>query len=133
MKRWPLLLLLSLLAITGAWAQPMTEEEEPQVTGIEASRSNGGFLGLNIEGNALVLRFYDEEKTEIKPDAARATARWSNPQKAGQQRAVLAPSGNVLRTPAVVRPPHVFIVYLSLFTADGEVIESHAFNIRNLE
>ena len=113
-------------------AQSPAEEEEPTVTGIEAARPGGGFLGLAVEGNGYVLRFYDEEKTEIAPDAARATARWNSPQKAGQQRVVLARSGNTLRSPPRVRPPLVFIAFISLFTEEGELIESHSFNLRSL-
>jgi hypothetical protein len=134
--RLVLLLLVTLLHPVNGWAQPsdvVSAEEEPEVIGIERPRAGGGFLGLNIEGNALVVRFYDEEKKEIPADAARGTARWNNPQKAGQQRTVLASSGSLLRSPPTVRPPHVFVVYLSLFTAEGEVIESHAFNTRELK
>ncbi len=137
--RLPLLLLVLTLTLPWRAAGEVTAskggaETERTVTGVEVARPGGGFLGLAIEGNAFVLRFYDEEKNEIPPDAAahHAPARWNNPQKAGWQRTVLVNNGNHMHSPAVVRPPHVFIVYLSLYTADSELIESHTFNTRKL-
>ncbi len=132
--RLPLLLLAVVLPLT-ALAQSKQgdgEAEEPTVKGIEQPRSGGGFLGLDIEGTAFVLRFYDDEKKEIAPDAVRALARWNPPRKAGQERTVLVASGGALRSPAVVRPPHAFVVYLTLIGPDENVLESAAFNMRNL-
>ena len=108
-------------------------EEEPRVAGVEAARANGQFLGLAVEGNAFVLRFYDKEKAEIKPDAIRATVRWDSPQKAGKQRSVLAADGNVLRSPPVVRPPLSFIAFITLIGPDEKAMDSFAFNLRTLE
>ncbi len=130
----PLLLLALCLLPTVATAQPPSkaDEEEPTVTGIEYARADGGYLGLNVEGNAFVLRFYDEDKIETTPNAVRALARWNQPQKAGTQRAVLASTGQALRSPPVARPPYAFIVYLTLIGPDDQVMESVPFNIRDL-
>ena len=132
-----LALLFSLFLSAAVSAQSGTSgaaaAEEPTVTGVEVARANGGFLGLAIEGNAFVLRFYDKEKAEVKPDAIRATVRWNSPQKAGQQRSVLAADGAVLRSPPVVRPPLSFIAFVTLIGPDEKATDSFAFNLRTLE
>ncbi|GEM_PF-1370387 len=108
------------------------DEEEYEVVGLEMQRADGRFLGLAIEGNAFVLRFYDEEKKPETPDAIRAMARWNSPQKAGQQRTVLTGAGEFLRSPPIVRPPYSFVAYLTLIGPDDAVLDSFAFNTRNL-
>ncbi|MCF3648896.1 hypothetical protein [Synoicihabitans lomoniglobus] len=134
MKRSPWLIILSLMWAVVASAQPGgTEEEEPTVIGVEIARGAAGFLGLAIEGNAFVLRFYDAEKAEINADAARAVVSWNAVQKAGRQRVVLTGGGSALRSPPRVLRPYAFIAYLSLITEDGEAIESHAVNMRQFE
>lgn len=111
------------------------EEEEPEVIGVEVSRGDGGYLGLAVEGNAFVVRFYDEEKKglPVPPHVARAVVHWNAVQKAGRQRVVLVPSGDLLRSPPRVRPPYAFIAYLILFEEEGETVESHAVNMRQFE
>lgn len=118
-------------AVSG-WAQD-DGGEKPEIKGVEMQRVDGRYLGLAVEGNAFVIRFYDAEKKEETVDVVRATARWSAVQKAGQQRTVLNPNGGVLRSPAVVRPPLVFNVYVSFISAAGEVTESFNFNLRELD
>lgn len=108
------------------------EEEAPQVEGVEVAREEGGFLGLAIDGQSYVLRFYDAEKQAIEPDVARATARWKTPGKSGRQHTVLNPAGSALRSPAVVRPPHVFRAYITLLSEEGEMVEGHYFDLRLL-
>ena len=113
-------------------AQQPTEEEAPKVKGVEAQRANGAFLGLAVEGNSFVLRFYDKDKLEIPVDAPRGVARWSSPQKAGTQRAILNSNGKALTSPPVVRPPFAFNAFIVLLSEDGEAIETFNFNMRTL-
>jgi hypothetical protein len=125
-------LVLGGVASTG-WAQSdPAGEEEPTVTGVERQRADGRFLGLAVEGNAFVIRFYTVDKEEEAVDVVRATARWNSPQKAGQQRVILNPTGQELRSPPVVRPPLVFSAFISFLNADGEVTESFNFNLQEL-
>lgn len=133
-------LLPGLLVLVLACASPLVraqaadaDEEEYFVTGVEIRRTDGRYLGLAVEGNAFVLRFYDEEKKPESADAIRAMARWNSPVKAGQQRTVLASAGDALRSPPVVRPPLAFVAFLTMIAPDGEVLESHAFNMRTVE
>ncbi len=135
MKRLsPLLLLVLVFAMPlGSWAQGTKDaEEEPEIIGIQMARKGGGYYGFNVENLSFVLRFYDEEKKEVAPDAIRAMARWNQPNKAGQQRTVLGVSGNKLSSPPVARPPYAFVVFLTLIGSDGEVMESISFNARSL-
>ncbi len=113
-------------------AQQPAEEDAPKVKGVEAQRANGGFLGLAVEGNSFVLRFYDKDKLEIPVDVPRGVARWSSPQKAGTQRAILNSTGKALTSPPVVRPPLAFNAFIVLLSEDGEAIESFNFNMRTL-
>jgi hypothetical protein len=119
-------------AAVGLAQNDTAEETEPEIVGVEMQRNDGRFLGLAVEGNAFVIRFYDADKKEEPIDVARATARWSSRQKAGQQRTVLNPNGGVLRSPAIVRPPLVFNVFVSFISNEGEVSESFNFNLREL-
>lgn len=134
--RWPLLFLLLLV---GALVVPSLradddddDEEEGEVVGVEVERPDGTYLGLAIEGNALVLRFYDEEEQEITPDVARANAWWKPVNVSGRERVVLNPSGNALRSPPKVRPPHVFFVMLTLLDENNQGVGTYRFNMREL-
>lgn len=92
-------------------------------------------MGLAIEGNAFVLRFYNTKKEPIPPPHDRAWARWNPVQKAGQQRAVLNPGGepNSLRSPTAVSPPHVFTVTITLMAGEDDVAATAAFDMRELK
>jgi hypothetical protein len=134
-KPWVAVMVVGMLGLMGAstgWAQHPEAEEAPEVTGVEAQRSDGRYLGLAVEGNAFVLRFYDEDKKETTVDVSRGVARWSSPQRAGQQRAVLNSNGKALTSPPVVRPPLAFNAFIVLLSEDGEAIESFNFNLRTL-
>lgn len=134
-RRFGFVLLVALMwgsvAVGNAQDDPSTETES-KIIGVEMQRKDGRFLGLAVEGNAFVVRFYDADKKEEGIDVARATARWRSRQKAGQQRTVLNPGGGVLRSPSVVRPPLVFNVFVSFVSNEGEVSESFNFNLRKL-
>ena len=134
-KQWIGVWVLTMLGMSGATmltAQQPAEEDAPKVVGVEAQRANGGFLGLAVEGNAFVLRFYDKEKSETTVDVYRAVARWSSPQKAGTQRAILNSNGKALTSPPVVRPPLAFNAFIVLLSEGGEAIETLNFNLRTL-
>lgn len=125
-------MLLGISAVS--WAQDGSAEEAlPEIIGVEMQRQDGRFLGLAVEGNAFVIRFYNQDKKEEPVDVLRGTARWRSPQKSGQQRTVLNPNGSTLRSLPVVRPPLVFNVFVSFIVKDGEVSESFNFNLRKLK
>ena len=137
MQRWHLLKILGLgLAVLACGrGQDAAEEEAPesQLVGVERAMDDETFLGLAVEGNALVLRFYDEEKQLIDPVAARAAAWWKPVNVGGRERVVLNPSGDGLRSPPKVRPPHVFFVMLTLLDEDGESLGTHRFDMVELQ
>ena len=109
-------------------------EEELQVIGVVRPWA-GGLMGLAIEGNAFVLRFYNAKKEPVEPPHPRAWARWNPVQKAGQQRAVLnrGDEMNSLRSPSVVHPPHVFIVTITLMADEDVVAATTTFDVRELK
>ena len=112
---------------------PLEEEElESQLVGVERPFGDGQFMGLAIEGNALMLRFYDEEKQLIEPQAARASAWWKPSNRTGRERVVLNPSDDGLRSQPKVRPPHVFFVMLTLLDEAGEAMGTHRFDMIEL-
>lgn len=106
---------------------PMAVEDEPKVVGLEIARAGGGCLGVALEGLALVVRFYDEEKKPIAASAARAAIRWNPVNKAGVQHAVMTstPDALALRSPAILRSPYGFKISVTLVRENGEKIENH--------
>lgn len=118
-------------------AKPATpsKEEAPKIDGFEVKRPGGGFLGVKVDGLKLVVSFYGEEKKPVSPgNVARASARWNPVNKKGDERAVLdaAPGGKSLESPAIVRPPYTFRLYLTLLDENGNVVESHVIDAREL-
>lgn len=108
-------------------------EEEPKVDGFEIKRPGGGFLGVKAEGLRLVVKFYDEDKKPTEPaKVSRASARWNPVNKTGEERTVLNMEGGVLASPAVLRPPYTFRVFLTLLDENGTALESHVIDARQL-
>jgi len=96
-------------------------------TGLNLARPNGGWINAEIVGIRLVIKFFDKEKKPVAPDVERGFARFNYAAK-NDKRAVLDREGNTLVTPATVRPPHNFLVILSLFAGEGaEPTESYTF------
>jgi hypothetical protein len=106
-------------------------EEEPAIVGVEAKWAQG-LLGLAVEGNAFVLRFYDKDKKPVPVPVARAAARWSTVTKARNERVILNQAGEALRSPAVVRAPLTFVVHLTLLDEAGDVLGMASFDLRGL-
>ena len=104
----------------------------PKIEGIAVSRTNGTWLGLAVEGSNFKLRFYDKDKKAVKPDAARATARWSPIGKTGEQRVVLNPDGDLLTAPQFVSPPLIFRVFITLLSNDDKVLETFSVDLHDL-
>ena len=117
-------------------AAPKKEKEEPppKIDGITIPRANGHFLGLTVDGVQFVMRFYDEKKKPEKADVATASARWNPVNIKATQRVILTPSagGAALVSPGQVRPPLTFQVYFTLFTTDGQVIETFNVDLNDL-
>ena len=139
MKTWLALLLSA--AIAAAWcgqplaaAQPKgkdgkaakksaAEKKEPKIEGLEISRGEKGFLGIEVADGKFKLNFYDKEKEPMKPDVARAALRWDPKYKVGMERVVLTPGAeNVLTSERFIRPPYNFKLFIVLVndTAAGE-------------
>jgi hypothetical protein len=107
-------------------------EEPAKIEGFTLNRPNGGFLGLEIKGGNFVVTFYNKEKKKTAVDVARAVVRWPVKYQPLDERTVLNPGGpDSLTSSKVVRPPHNFKVYLSLFVAGNETpVESHVIDYR---
>lgn len=111
-----------------------TEEEPAKIDGLEIARKAGGFIGVEIEGVRLVVKFYDADKKPIEANVARAAARWNPVNKTGEVRSVLnlAGDGKSLVSTPVLQPPHVFNVYLTLIAEDGTAVETFVVNLREV-
>lgn len=110
------------------------DEEVAKIEGIEIARNNGTFLGVTVEGPRLVIKFYDKDKKPAAVDVARASARWNPVNKTGEERSVLNPDGgglSLVSTPTV-KPPLVFMVYVTLLDAAGKSVESFVVDLRRL-
>ncbi len=96
-------------------------------TGLNQPRPGGGWINVEAVGTRLVVKFFDKEKKPAAPDVQRGFAQFRYAAK-NSARAPLHREGEALVSTATVRPPHNFIVLLSLFT--GESVgpsESHNF------
>lgn len=117
-------------------AKPAPAAPLAKIDGITLARKDGTYLGLTVDGNhRMVLKFYDAEKKPAAVSVARAFARWDPVNKRSDVRAVLNPEGDgfSLVSPSVVQPPLVFKVYLTLFAADGAVVETLIADMRELD
>lgn len=101
-----------------------------KIEGVVIARADGRWLGLALEGNNFKLHFYDKDKKTVKPDAARASVRWNPVGKTGELRTVLNPAGDTLVSPLFVAPPLTFRVFLTLLSAEDQVLETYIVEMR---
>lgn len=104
-------------------------EAEGHVDGLALSRPGGGFLGLRLVENRFVLGCYDAKKNPAPADVAAASLRWQVHYQPADERAYLTVGGDgtVLTSEKIVRPPHQFHVFLSLFRAGSdEAVETYS-------
>lgn len=73
-------------------------------TGLNQARPKGGWINVEAIGTRLVVKFFDKEKKPVAPDVARGLVRLKYTSKNSVQ-AVLVREGNMLATPATIRPP----------------------------
>lgn len=96
-------------------------------TGKNIQRQYGGWINAEAVGTRFVLKFFDPEKKPVAPDMERGFVQFRYPSK-NPERAPLYLEGQTLVTPATVRPPHNFLVILTLSAAeDAGPTESHTF------
>jgi len=108
-------------------AAPKKMEYELPKTGVNIARKDGGWLNVEGSGTRFVVKFFDKEKKPAPPDVERGLARFNYAAK-NDERAPLHRDGEMLVTPATVRPPHNFQIILSLFTGEiGETAEVYTF------
>lgn len=110
-------------------AKPVVKKPVYQLpkTGLNQPRPNGGWINAEIVGTRLVIKFFDKEKKPVSPDVERGFARFNYAAK-NDKSAVLGRDGNTLATPATVRPPHNFLIILSLLSGESkEPTESYTF------
>ena len=132
MKSWlspvPLLLLVATIvaqdvAVAAAApkraAEAATKKDEPpaKIEGMEIARGDAGFMGLQIVDGNFKLSFYDMKKKPLLPDITRAVLRWQPTYQKAEERVVLERSsdGKYLTSPRIIRPPHAFKLYMTLF------------------
>lgn len=117
------------LPVAAGKAAPKVEEPPPAIEGVEIARPNGAFLGLRIVSGNFVLTFYTAEKEKKAPDVARAALRWPVRYQPSDERVVLNPGGDgtSLTSAKVIRPPHSFRVFISLFVeGSDDPVETHS-------
>ncbi len=135
MKTWSTSLILLILAISAHGAEgsakPVAPSDEPAyelpTTGVNQPRPNGGWINADMGGTRLVVKFFDEKKRPASPDVDRGLAVLRYSAKS-PDRVPLHREGDTLVTPATVRPPHNFLLILSLFAGEeDEPVELHTF------
>jgi hypothetical protein len=113
------------------------KEEPPKIEGVEVSRGDRGFLGVQIANGGFKINFYDAKKKPVTPDVARALLRWDPKNKVGQERMILNPGEPfALSNPKVVRPPYTFKLFITLLKdgasdgAESPVGENYVIDFR---
>lgn len=121
-------------ATTSSPAKPATPTKAPPKevyelpkTGVNQPRPSGGWINAEAVGIRFVLKFYDKDKKPAAPDVDRGFAQFRYSSK-NPERAPLSREGETLVTPAKLRPPHNFLVLLSLFAGESaDPVESYNF------
>ncbi|MDO8540137.1 MAG: hypothetical protein Q7S40_06800 [Opitutaceae bacterium] len=111
------------------------KDEPGKIEGLEVSRGDKGFLGVQVVDGRFKLNFYDMKKKPAKPDVVRAVLRWDPKYKVGMERVVLNPGAeNSLTAERFIRPPYNFKLFITLLkdAAGGEdpVGESYTIDFR---
>lgn len=87
-------------------------------TGLNQPRPKGGWINVEAVGTRLIVKFYDKKKKPVAPDVERGFARFNYAAK-NDKTAVLGRDGLTLASTPTVRPPHNFLVILSLFAGEN--------------
>lgn len=131
-------LFIALIALAGMAATAPASPSTPKSTdkppayelpksGVNQARPAGGWINVEAQGTRLTVRFFDMDKKPAAPDVARGLVRLKYASK-NPAHTVLVREVNLLATPATIRPPHNYLVILSLFAGDGdEAAESYTF------
>ena len=98
------------------------KEYELPKTGKNIERQKGGWINIEGSGTRFVVKFFDEKKRPVPPDVERGFARFNYAGK-NDARAPLSREGETLVTPATIKPPHNFLIILSLFSGEAEPAE----------
>ncbi len=96
-------------------------------TGKNLQRGSEGWINVEASGTRLVVKFFDAKKKPATPNVEQGFARFQFASK-NPERAPLHIEGLTLVSTATVRPPHNFLVILSLFrSGEAESGESYTF------
>lgn len=98
------------------------EEEMGKIAGVEVSRGDKGYFGVEVVGGSFKLTFYNDKKRPTAGGVDRAALRWNPLNKKGDDRVVLLPdgSGQVLTAGAPVKPPYNFKLFVTLVKEGAE-------------
>jgi len=91
-----------------------------EIPGVTIPRANGGFLGLEIDGNSnFKLSFYNKDKAPATADLSFATIRWHSSNTKKIEFVALNPGGDgkCLTSPKVIIRPWMFQLTILLFAA----------------
>jgi len=117
-------------------APPAKKAPEPKIEGMEISRGELGYLGVQMVGATFKINFYDKKKAPVAPDVVRALLRWDPKYKQGQERLVLnvGEDGKSLTAGRAVRPPYNFKLIITLMkkseTGEDKAIETHVIDFK---
>jgi len=120
----------------GKKAEPPSAEEPATIEGMEVSRGERGFMGVQIVNGTFKIAFYDAKKKLIAPDVVRAALWWDPKYKVGRERVVLNLSGDgkSLSSPRAIRPPYNFKLFITLIKesteAEDAAGETHVIDFR---
>jgi hypothetical protein len=131
MKRFVFLMFAGLLISgTCSFAAPAAtpdSEKEGTISGTPIQRPQGGWLGLELEDSSFVLTFYNAKKNPIPADKTSAILRWAVHYQPNDERTELTPTADpaVFASPYSVKPPHTFILHLTLLSDSKDKLETY--------
>jgi hypothetical protein len=131
MKRFVFLMFAGLL-LSGAFgiAAPAAtddDDKEGTISGTPIQRPQGGWLGIELKDNSFVLTFYNAKKKPKPADKTSAILRWAVHYQPNEERTELTPTDDpaVFASPYSVKPPHAFILHITLLSDSKDNLESY--------
>lgn len=97
-------------------------------TGVNQPRPSGGWINVETSGTRLRVKFFDKLKKPVPPNVEKGLGIFKYASR-NPVRAPLSGDGTGMTTPAVLRPPHNFLLILSFF-AEGKTEPGESYTLQ---
>ena len=97
-------------------------------TGVNQPRPGGGWINVETSGTRLRVKFFDKLKKPVPPNVEKGLGIFKYASR-NPVRTPLSGDGTGMTTPAVLRPPHNFLLILSFF-AEGKTEPEESYTLQ---